>query len=184
MNQKKHISFSRIQHKGEQIIALRFAYNRSLIASVKRIPLIRWSQSKKCWYLKQNAFKLDSVKALLPSDVYLDTAAPALAENDETDVPETSKNTSMKLGLKVPQAYTNLLDLKQYSKSTKKVYLHYFGKFIRHFTGRDLKTIQVEDINQYLLNLIREKNISTSQQNQRINAIKFYYEKVLGRERR
>jgi site-specific recombinase XerD len=34
-----------------------------------------------------------------------------------------------------------------------------------------------------LIRLIREKNISRSQQNQRINAIKFYYEKVLGREK-
>ena len=35
----------------------------------------------------------------------------------------------------------------------------------------------------YILQLIREHNISSSQQNQRINSIKFYYEKVLGRER-
>ena len=39
-------------------------------------------------------------------------------------------------------------------------------------------------LNGYLLYLIRERNISSCQQNQRINAIKFYYEKVLGQERR
>ena len=37
--------------------------------------------------------------------------------------------------------------------------------------------------NRYILQLIQAKNISTSQQNQRINAIKFYYEKILGREK-
>lgn len=41
-----------------------------------------------------------------------------------------------------------------------------------------------EDINGYLLYLIDKKQISSCQQNQRINAIKFYYEKVLGQERR
>ena len=35
----------------------------------------------------------------------------------------------------------------------------------------------------YLLKLVQEKNISQSQQNQRINAIRFYYEKVPGREK-
>jgi len=33
------------------------------------------------------------------------------------------------------------------------------------------------------LKLIRKQNMSASQQNQRINSIKFYYEKVLGREK-
>jgi len=41
----------------------------------------------------------------------------------------------------------------------------------------------MEQINKYILNLIQLKNISISQQNQRINAIKFYYEKVLGRNK-
>ena len=40
-----------------------------------------------------------------------------------------------------------------------------------------------DEINAYLLQLIDKKNISSCQQNQRINAIKFYYEKVLGNER-
>lgn len=44
--------------------------------------------------------------------------------------------------------------------------------------------ISAEDINAYLLYLIEKKHISSCQQNQRINAIKFYYEKVLGQERR
>lgn len=39
------------------------------------------------------------------------------------------------------------------------------------------------DINSYLLEKIKKQNISYSQQNQRINAIKFYYEKVLGRNK-
>ena len=46
-----------------------------------------------------------------------------------------------------------------------------------------MTNISVEEINNYLLELIRKGNISSSQQNQRINAIKFYYEKVLGREK-
>ena len=36
------------------------------------------------------------------------------------------------------------------------------------------------EVNAYLLKLIQEKNISRSQQNQRIHAIKCYYEKVPG----
>ena len=73
----------------------------------------------------------------------------------------------------------------------------YFRDFQQHFKGRDIGTITSGEINDYLLYLIHEKNISSCQQNQRINAIKsscqqnqrinaikFYYEKVLGQERR
>ena len=44
------------------------------------------------------------------------------------------------------------------------------------------KGVLFEGNKAYLLQLIDKKNISSCQQNQRINAIKFYYEKVLGNE--
>lgn len=54
--------------------------------------------------------------------------------------------------------------------------------FIIFFKNYRLEDIKPEEINKYILNLIKIKNISISQQNQRINAIKFYYEKILGKE--
>ena len=72
----------------------------------------------------------------------------------------------------------------RYSDHTIRVYTTYFGDFQIYFAGRSLKLISAEDINAYLLSLIDKKQISSCQQNQRINAIKFYYEKVLGQERR
>ena len=72
----------------------------------------------------------------------------------------------------------------RYSDHTIRVYTTYFGDFQIYFAGRSLKLISAEDINAYLLYLIDKKQISSCQQNQRINAIKFYYEKVLGQERR
>ena len=47
----------------------------------------------------------------------------------------------------------------------------------------DIKELHTGKINDYLLNLIRENKISASEQNQRISAIKFYYEKVLGQSK-
>ena len=67
---------------------------------------------------------------------------------------------------------------------TVRVYTSYFRDFQQHFEGRKIETVTPGEINDYLLYLIHEKNISSCQQNQRINAIKFYYEKVLGQERR
>jgi integrase/recombinase XerD len=83
----------------------------------------------------------------------------------------------------IPKEYLELLTRKKYSRNTIKTYLSYFRDFVRYFDGHDPSSITPPQIKQYLLDLIRNKNISTSQQNQRINAIKFYYEKVLRRKK-
>ena len=85
--------------------------------------------------------------------------------------------------IELPIGYLELLQRKRYSQSTIKTYTSYFKQFLRYFTNQDLNTITHHQINAYLLELIQFKKISASQQNQRINAIKFYYEKVLGRKR-
>lgn len=84
----------------------------------------------------------------------------------------------------LPEGYMEKLQQVRYSKHTVRVYTSYFQDFQEHFRDRDVKTITSDEINGYLLHLIHEKDISSCQQNQRINAIKFYYEKVLGQERR
>ena len=54
--------------------------------------------------------------------------------------------------------------------------MHYFHK-------RELTEIGPDEINTYMLNHISFSQISGSEQNQRVNSIKFYYERVLGREK-
>ncbi len=81
------------------------------------------------------------------------------------------------------EAYCNLLTQKRYSPNTQKTYIGYFSDFRDYFPLKDIDHISKDDINHYILMLIKTKNISSSQQNQRINAIKFYYEKVLGKEK-
>ena len=79
--------------------------------------------------------------------------------------------------------YRNRLIQQRYSKNTINIYFKYFYDFYNHFHGQYLSGITREQINEYILNLIKSEAISSSQQNQRINAIKFYYEKILGKEK-
>ncbi len=79
--------------------------------------------------------------------------------------------------------YKDLLIQKRYSNNTIDIYCNYFEDFYNFFKNSDLQNIKPEQINQYILYLIKTKNISGSQQNQRINSIKFYYEKILEREK-
>lgn len=75
----------------------------------------------------------------------------------------------------------NQLVYKRYSESTRNTYISCLEKFHHYVHARKL---QIEDvtIRQYLLSLIA-KGYSRSSQNQHINAIKFYLEKVLKQDR-
>ena len=83
----------------------------------------------------------------------------------------------------LPKGYLELLEQKRYSPSTVKTYRAYFSDFMEYHKGRNIDRLKVADINKYILYLVNEKKISVSQQNMRINAIKFYYEQVKGGQR-
>lgn len=83
----------------------------------------------------------------------------------------------------LPEGYLELLEQKRYSPSTIKIYRAYFSDFMEYHKGRNINRLKVADINKYILYLVNEKKISVSQQNMRINAIKFYYEQVKGGKR-
>jgi site-specific recombinase XerD len=71
------------------------------------------------------------------------------------------------------------LVIKRYSKSTIRTYISLLSRFFRFYKDLDISTINKDDIQFYLLHLI-DSRYSESMQNQAINAIKFYYEQILG----
>jgi integrase/recombinase XerD len=75
------------------------------------------------------------------------------------------------------------LVLRGYSGSTIRGYSQMLQLFANHFPNRDLCTITEEEIKTFMLHQISTRKLSHSYQNQLINAIKFYFEHVLGRPR-
>jgi len=84
--------------------------------------------------------------------------------------------------MKLLQQITQKMRIKRYSPNTIKTYTSCLQLFFKHFEGTDTAQISREEIISYMDYLV-QKGYSKSAQNQYINAIKFYYEKHLGRER-
>ena len=74
------------------------------------------------------------------------------------------------------------LIIRNYSHSTRSTYLHMIRGYLKYF-GNDLTSLTKDQIIAYQKHLILEKQVSVSYQNQSINAIKFYFEKILGKDR-
>jgi site-specific recombinase XerD len=76
------------------------------------------------------------------------------------------------------------LKLRAYSENTIRTYLQSFKEFLFFYNDTDPTDLLEAEIRNYLLFLIEKKKLSRSSQNQAINAIKFFYEKILGQERK
>lgn len=93
---------------------------------------------------------------------------------------ETRNNTALK---QVPSEYMDYLERRRYSANTIKTYTSLFSQFVNHFPEVEVKNLNDSHVAQFQTYLVKEKQISTSSQNQYINSIKLYFEKVLGRDK-
>lgn len=86
--------------------------------------------------------------------------------------------------LRCPKDYVEKLKELRYSVNTQNVYCDLFEEFINYYNSKKAQDITEEEIITFLRYLVNDRKISTSYQNQSINSIKFYYERVLGGKRK
>ena len=79
-------------------------------------------------------------------------------------------------------ALEECLLLKRYSWRTIKSYKNCFRQFIRYYDEVKPSQITPHQINHYLLQQIKDRNISVSYQNQLLSAIKMFYKNVVNQE--
>ena len=72
-------------------------------------------------------------------------------------------------------AFKNYMNYRRYSENTIKTYSDALEVFFRFFQNKKLESLTIEDIIQFNNDYILWKNLSSSYQNQVINAVKLFY---------
>jgi site-specific recombinase XerD len=85
---------------------------------------------------------------------------------------------------KCPEEYVNKLEERRYSQSTIRAYVPLFEEFLNYFPNLEISELGEKEIMEFSHYLVTVRKVSSSHQNQAINAIKFYFEKVKGGERK
>lgn len=153
-----------ITHNKEKRIAVHFEKNAELIARIKQLVGSKWSQSLKVWHLP------DTEENRIRFKINLQEGKSALS--------------SIKVvNHLVLNRYIEEIQLKGYSIATLKTYRNEFGIYLNYIKDIPAQNCTVEDIRNYILYCINELKLSEATVHSRINAIKFYYEQVLRRER-
>ncbi len=164
---------------GESIFKIDFPLDNEQLKSVaKQIPQRKWCKPGNYLYAQNDKIILKEIFNLFRGIAFVDASQVF----DKSPRQQQKERYKYAKGV-VPKEYLQLLEERRYSQNTINTYCSLFSTYAGHFQNQDLHTIGKIEIEDYIHQLILTRNISRSTQNQIINAIKFYYERVLGNDR-
>ncbi len=176
------------------LLHLAIPYDEELMSRVRLVPGAYWDKGLRLWLVADSPQVRDAIRAqglgsrVVEASAKTDHLEGASAKTSVVRRARPARAEAISQPLtdaqqQAVQSMTETLVRRQYAYNTRKAYVHAFRKFLEAHAVSAPETLTRADIEAYLLGLVRESGISESYQNTIINAIKFYYEKVLGRER-
>ena len=167
---------------GKKQIGILHYPNKIISALLKEIPDLKWSDEFSMHYVLNQRENFNQIMQLFKGVAWVNCNyffpnRPVNGKKDE--VLKIDRSRIEKRKTRVPEEFLQKLEIRKYAKNTADVYISCFERFMSFFDGKDLLMLGEEEIRIFLRSLI-EKKYSNSFINQHINAIKFYYEVVLG----
>jgi site-specific recombinase XerD len=167
METKNKMTYTLGVHNEEPVILISFKYDPELVDEVKKLPGRKWDASLKNWYIpdtRENRLLLG-----LPVSIGLPS---------KRDLPKVSEANKPAL-----DALRERLILKGYSRNTQRTYYYEFAQFLYLLGGHDVNGMDESGIRSYFLYCAEKLKMTECQINSRYNAVKFYFEQVLGRDK-
>ena len=158
----------------EKKIILRFPFAKAHVAKVKTLPYYQWHKEGKYWSFPYTANIQSEIE-----NYFAQFGFEIECSYEKSKAKDLKEKKNYSNDRKIPAEYLEMLKIKRYSENTITTYKKAFSDYINYFQTRELNAITGDEIKDYLLYLIEKRKISASLQHTIINAIKFYYEKVL-----
>ncbi|MBX3164758.1 MAG: tyrosine-type recombinase/integrase [Bacteroidetes bacterium] len=158
-------SFEPATHKTQQVIWIKFPYNKNLIEALKQVAKVKWSSSKKAWY----AFDNDHHRQIF--------VLQAKSHTQEMFRQIHAVNQP------AIQRYVQQLQLKAYSPNTIRTYTIEFAQLLKTLSSHKVDDLSSEKVRSYFLYCINTLKLSETSVHSRMNAVKFYFEQVLKRDK-
>jgi integrase/recombinase XerD len=186
MTTQKSVVIKKLFHRDNHCLGIFFGWDPEIITEVKKIPEVKFSNTNKCWYVPDDRQALSKIMERLSGKVSVDVSA--LKTSEVILSPSQPKPEPVELltqdQLQALRMIEQKLKLRGYSENTQRTYTSLFKNFLLFFKDTHPVDLTETEIRNYLLYLVEQRKLSKSAQNQNINAIKFFYEKVLMQERK
>lgn len=155
------------EHRGKKVIWIRFPYTLEAKNHLREHVSAKWSNTQRSWYVPdvpvyRKLFGLKNPKPKLSKEVMV-----KIHPINQTEI----------------DRYISQMILKAYSSNTIRTYSLEFAQLLYLLKDFPVNKLSPEKLKSYFLYCAKELKLSENQIHSRINAIKFYYEKVLHNER-
>jgi len=199
------VTLKALLHRNLECIGIYFAKDKLLQAIIRKQPGVKWSQTNSCWYiplsekgynlliedLKEKAIVNNALlQAYLQKKKKVDKTIPVQKYAEDKKQPALTKPIALSAAWQLSDANTQALakmiqqlQLKAYSPSTIKTYRNEFMQLLQLLKTKPVDDLQADDIKRYLVYAMQKEGISENTAHSRLNALKFYFEQVLGREK-
>lgn len=164
----------------DKVFKVFFSFNKEIVYALKKIPFTQWNDDGHYWTIPYSEKYLNELKRIAAD--YLLQFKYSMEQKPKIK-PRTSRH-DIENFRECPTEYISKLKELRYSQNTIDTYKHMFEEFINYYPDTEIQDISDEMIVAFLRYLVNERNISGSYQNQSINSIKFYFERVLGGQRK
>lgn len=180
----KKIILSKIFHRGRSVILIYFNRDSELQQICKNIGAT-YSATHKAWYIDNNRENLKLIFNSFKQIAFVD-AVKIFNSNEIVNhyTTESKKHVETRNSNLNPQKELKIHEFKQwllskrYSLNTIKTYTDAIRTFLRFFNNKQLHDINHKDLIQFNNEYILLNNLSTSYQNQIVNAIKLFFKKI------
>lgn len=162
-------------------LKLIFGFNKELQLLIRKYPYHSWDSKNKWWTIPYSAIYLEEIQ-----NCALEQGMKVTYEEESAGEKGVQKISAFDVPnyRQCPGEMILKLQELRYSEKTIVTYKGLFEEFINYYHKLEINKIDETQIISFLRYLVMERKVSTSYQNQSINAIKFYYEKVLGGQRK
>jgi len=165
----KNIILKVDSHRNEQVICFIFEKDIQLIEILRAELKVRWSATKKCWYLPISQFSLHKAFDAFKGIAWLDIKnLPHLSNEDKSQINIVQEK----------ERFEKWLSFKRYSPNTIKTYTDALVVFLNFFRSKPVCDLTNDDVVLFVNQYILKNKFSFSYQNQIVNALKLYFREI------
>ncbi|WP_235941876.1 tyrosine-type recombinase/integrase [Pontibacter fetidus] len=171
--------------ENKTMIGITFRYSKKIYEALQCSSLAFWQREQKCFTIPEGGQNIQQLARELEGIGWL-WLSQELVVRDILLLRRLWEQTYVKVAsyITCPIDYLEKLFLLNYSMNTIRTYHSLLLRFLNSHNEKGLGQVNVfteEEINQYHRQMVQAGAYSCSFINQSINAVKFYYQRVLGR---
>ena len=204
------ITLKPLQHRNQECIGIYFENDFKINDAIRKNANAKWSQTNKCWWIplsKEHYNKLffalkgkaeieqSALYSYLKEKKKKDISTDQIYQNKTGQIQPVIKTVFLQhisvykdlpihsINVHVLPAMRQQLKLKAYSSSTIKTYINEMAQLLQTIKNIPADELSPEHLKRYLVYCFEKLQLKENTLHSRINALKFYYEQVLKREK-